>query len=81
MLLARPVKLMNVDKSIEIKIVIAPSKFAELIKLMPDHAKGRGEKTRVIYWFIDEGMRATLAKSQQEPRPNYGSNRDYLRRG
>jgi hypothetical protein len=68
------------DKSIEIKIVIAPSKLAELIKLMPDHAKGRGEKTRVIYWFIDEGMRATLTKSQQEPRPNH-SNRDYLRRG
>jgi hypothetical protein len=71
---------MEEGKSIEIKIVIAPSKLAELIKLMPDHAKGRGEKTRVIYWFIDEGMRATLAKSQQEPRPNH-SNRDYLRRG
>ncbi len=70
---------MDEGKSIEIKIVIAPSKFAELIKLMPDHAKGRGEKTRVIYWFIDEGMRATLAKSQQEPRQNH-SNRDYLRR-
>jgi hypothetical protein len=68
------------DKSIEIKIVIAPSKLAELIKLMPDHAKGRGERTRVIYWFIDEGMRATKNKSQQEPRPNH-SNRDYLRRG
>ncbi len=34
---------MDEGKSIEIKIVIAPSKFAELIKLMPDHAKGRGE--------------------------------------
>jgi hypothetical protein len=71
---------MDEGKSIEIKIVIAPSKLAELIKLMPDHAKGRGEKTRVIYWFIDEGYRAAIAKSQQEPRPNH-SNRDYLRRG
>jgi len=69
------------DKSIEIRIVITPSKLAELIKLMPDHAKGKGEKTKVIYWFVDEGMRAAIAKSQQqEPRPNYGSNRDYLRR-
>jgi hypothetical protein len=71
---------MDEGKSIEIKIVITPSKLAELIKLMPDHAKGRGEKTRIIYWFIDEGMRAAIAKSQQEPRQYHGSNRDYLRR-
>jgi hypothetical protein len=72
---------MDADKSIEIKIVITPNKLAELIKLMPDYAKGRGERTRVIYWFIDEGYRAAIAKSQQESRPNHGSNRDYLRRG
>jgi len=71
---------MDEGKSIEIKIVITPSKLAELIKLMPDYAKGRGERTKIIYWFIDEGYRAALARSQQEPRPNHGSNRDYLRR-
>lgn len=71
---------MDEGKSIEIKIVITPSKLAELIKLMPDYAKGRGERTKIIYWFIDEGYRAAIAKSQQEPRPNHGSNRDYLRR-
>ena len=70
---------MDEGKSIEIKIVITPSKLAELIKLMPDYAKGRGERTKIIYWFIDEGYRAALARSQQEPRPNHGSNRDYLR--
>jgi hypothetical protein len=71
---------MDADKSIEIKIVITPAFLAELNKLMPDCEKGRGERTKVIYFFIKEGYRATLAKSQQEPRPNHGSNRDYLRR-
>jgi hypothetical protein len=71
---------MEEGKSIEIKIVITPAFLAELNKLMPDCEKGKGERTKVIYFFIKEGYRATLAKSQQEPRPNH-SNRDYLRRG
>lgn len=71
---------MNADKSIEVKIVITPAFLAELNKLMPDCEKGKGERTKVIYFFIKEGYRATLAKSQQESRPNH-SNRDYLRRG
>jgi len=70
------------DKSIEIKIVITPAFLAELNKLMPDCEKGKGERTKVIYFFIKEGYRAAIAKSQQqEPRPNHGNNRDYLRRG
>jgi hypothetical protein len=70
---------MEEGKSIEIKIVITSAFLAELNKLMPDCEKGKGERTKVIYFFIKEGYRATLAKSQQEPRPNH-SNRDYLRR-
>jgi hypothetical protein len=70
---------MEEGKSIEIKIVITPAFLAELNKLMPDCEKGKGERTKVIYFFIKEGYRATLAKSQQEPRQNH-SNRDYLRR-
>jgi hypothetical protein len=70
---------MDADKSIEIKIVITPAFLAELNKVMPDCEKGKGERTKVIYFFIKEGYRATLAKSQQEPRQNH-SNRDYLRR-
>jgi hypothetical protein len=70
---------MDEGKSIEIKIVITPAFLAELNKLMPDCEKGKGERTKVIYFFIKEGYRATLAKSQQEPRQNH-SNRDYLRR-
>ena len=70
---------MEEGKSIEIKIVITPALLAELNKLMPDCEKGKGERTKVIYFFIKEGYRATLAKSQQEPRQNH-SNRDYLRR-
>jgi len=71
---------MEEGKSIEIKIVITPAFLAELNKLMPDCEKGKGERTKVIYFFIKEGYRAALAKSQQEPRPSH-SNRDYLRRG
>jgi hypothetical protein len=71
---------MEEGKSIEIKIVITPAFLAELNKLMPDCEKGKGERTKVIYFFIKEGYRAALAKSQQEPRQNH-SNRDYLRRG
>lgn len=48
---------------------------------MPDCEKGKGYRTEIIYFFIREGYLATKNKSQQEPRPNYGSNRDYLRRG
>ena len=71
---------MDKGKSIEIKIVIPPAFFAELDKLMPNCEKGKGYRTEVIYFFIREGYLATKNKSQQEPRPNYGSNRDYLRR-
>lgn len=71
---------MDESKSIEIKIVITPAFLAELNKVMPDCEKGKGERTKVIYWFIREGYRAAIAKSQQDPRPNHGSNRDYLRR-
>ena len=71
---------MDADKSIEIKIVITPAFLAELNKLMPDCEKGKGERTKVIYFFIKEGYRAAIAKSQQESRPNHGNNRDYLRR-
>ncbi len=70
---------MSDDKSIEIKIVVTPAFLAELNKVMPDCEKGKGERTKVIYFFIREGYRAAIAKSQQEPRPNH-SNRDYLRR-
>jgi hypothetical protein len=65
---------------IVIKIRIGSAKLEKLLELMPDHEKD-GQNTTPIYWAIDETIRATLAKSQQEPRPNHGSNRDYLRRG
>jgi hypothetical protein len=64
---------------IVIKIRIGSAKLEKLLELMPDHEKD-GQNTTPIYWAIDETIRATLAKSQQEPRPNHGSNRDYLRR-
>lgn len=64
---------------IVIKIRIGSAKLEKLLELMPDHEKD-GQNTTPIYWAIDETIRAALAKSQQEPRPNH-SNRDYLRRG
>jgi hypothetical protein len=72
---------MEEGKSIEIKIVITSAFLAELNKLMPDCEKGKGYRTEIIYFFIREGYLATKNKSQQEPRPNHGNNRDYLRRG
>ena len=65
---------------IVIKIRIGSAKLEKLLELMPKHEKD-GQNTTPIYWAIDEAIRAAIAKSQQqEPRPNHGSNRDYLRR-
>lgn len=65
---------------ITIKIRIGSAKLEKLLELMPDHEKD-GQNTTPIYWAIDEAIRSILSlKSQQEPRPNHGSNRDYLRR-
>ena len=66
------------EKTIEIKIVIYPRKLDELIALMPEHAKGKGERTKVIYYFIDLGMGKAIAAANP-PQQQHISNREYLR--
>ena len=66
------------EKTIEIKIVIHPRKLDELIALMPEHAKGKGERTKVIYYFIDLGMGKAIAAANP-PQQQYVSNREFLR--
>ena len=67
------------EKTIEIKIVIHPRKLDELIALMPDHAKGKGERTKVIYYFIDLGMGKAIAAANPPQHRQHISNREYLR--
>ena len=65
-------------KSIDIRIRVDAVKFAKLLDLIPDHEKGGGEKSTVIYWAIDSAIAAKLKESNITNRNV--SNREYLKR-
>lgn len=64
-------------KPICIKIYLDPSKFTKMVELTPDYQKGKGEKSKIVYFHIDTAIAYLL--SQRKPQHQI-SNRDYLRR-
>lgn len=67
------------QKPISIRIYIDPRKFAKMIELTPDYEKGKGEKSKIVYFHIDTAIAFLMAQKNKPDRPQH-SNREYLRR-
>jgi hypothetical protein len=65
------------DKPICIKIYIDPRKFSKMLELTPDYQKGKGEKSKIVYFMIDTAIASLLAPKVAN---QHHSNREYLRR-
>lgn len=63
---------------IEVTVFIDPTKFAKMQELTPEYEKGKGEKSKIVYFHIDTAIAYLL--SQRKPQQNQISNREYLRR-
>ncbi len=62
---------------IEIRVSFDERKFARMIDLVPDHERGNGQKTKIIYYLINAGI---VALSTPPVSKHPYSNKDYLRR-
>lgn len=63
---------------VEIRVGFDERKFARMIDLVPDHEKGDGQRSKIIYYLVNYAI-AALTSPHPHPSKLY-SNKDYLRR-
>ncbi|MCA6510328.1 MAG: hypothetical protein IM566_04185 [Pseudanabaena sp. M152S2SP2A07QC] len=63
---------------VEIRVGFDERKFARMIDLVPDHERGNGQNTKIIYYLVNAGIAALSAPPPVSKHPY--SNKDYLRR-
>lgn len=64
---------------VEIRIRFDERKFARMIDLVPDHEKGNGQKSKIIYYLVNHAIASLSIPSATKPKSIY-SNREYFKK-